>query len=340
MAADDMVVVSGRDAADRRDLFVALDLSSGSELWLHHYDAVAELDYGNSPRATPAAAGGLVVTLGATGILSALDGQTGVALWKVDLASRFNAPVPTWGFSGSPLVIDETIYLQIAKESSLVAIDLFSGQTRWQVAGKTAAYASLMPMGDGKTIVGVDESGYFARRAGDGAPVWSYQPEISGDFGVPTPVPYAGGVIFTSENNGVQLIKTARGTLAERPTAINDLLIPDTHTPVLVGEQLLVAHEGLHSLDVSAGLREKWSIADSVITSYASVIASNNRAIVTTEEGQWLLFEFDDDSVKLLDQKTIASTNIAVLSHPAIVGDKLLLRTGKDVRCFQLADPT
>ena len=79
LAASGMVVAGSRDPADKKDRFSAFDLATGQPLWAHEYEAEAELDYGNSPRATPALAEGVVVTQGATGRLSALDAATGVA---------------------------------------------------------------------------------------------------------------------------------------------------------------------------------------------------------------------------------------------------------------------
>ena len=218
MAADGRVVVGSRDATDHRDVFTALDLNRGLELWAYTYDAPASLDYGKLPRATPGQSGGVVVTLGATGILSGLDATTGVPLWTVDLPERFAAELPTWGFSGSPLVIEGVIYVQVGESSSLVAIDLFSGETKWQVAGAAPAYASLVSASGGQQIVGVDDSGYFVRRAADGKMLWSRElrrrsPATSV---CPSPVVAADGVIFTAENNGVQWFPVRRRGLSQK----------------------------------------------------------------------------------------------------------------------------
>jgi outer membrane protein assembly factor BamB len=334
-ATSAMVVVSGRDATDTRDRFTALDPESGQRLWVYQYDAPAELDYGNSPRATPAIVDGVVVTLGATGILSGLDAQTGVALWSADVRRRFEAPLPTWGFSASPLVIDGVILLPLGNESPLVALDLLSGETRWRVAAGASAYASLMPIGE-NMIAGVSEDGYFLRRRDDGSSVWSYESEFSGDFGVPSPVVGQHGAIFSGENNGVLWFKDLLKERADQASAVDERLIPDSHTPVVVGDQLLVAHDGLHSLNLREALSESWSIAGDMITGYASIIASADRALVTTEGGKLLLVDLGDNPGKLLDQQMMTEDRHSLLSHPAILGDRLLVRVKSEVRCYRL----
>src|SRR5262245_4430416 len=62
---------------------VAYDLRSGVERWRHadpaHYQTTIA---GEGPRATPTVSGDRVFTLGATGMLNALDLRTGALLWR------------------------------------------------------------------------------------------------------------------------------------------------------------------------------------------------------------------------------------------------------------------
>jgi len=333
-----MLIVSGRDAGDQRDLFVALKLDTGDEVWRYHYPADAHLDYGNSPRATPTFADGVLVALGATGIISGLDVKTGVPLWTVDLCERFNIPVPTWGFSGSPLVVDDLVFIQVAGDPSLVGLDLFSGEIRWQVANEYefASYASLMIASDRATLIGVGKESYFTRTIDDGQSEWSAKPDLFGDFGVPSPVIVPGGVVFTSENNGVQLFSLPGSEAA----AVNDTLFPDSHTPVCVDDQLLLAHRGLHSLRLDDGLKEKWCVGESIITGYASIIASKRRALVTTEDGQLILVDIGGQEPQILDHQSLSKRKTKVLSHPAIHANHLFVRVGSEVRCYTLESST
>lgn len=334
----DVVIASGRSLDDQRDVFVGIDLRSGNHLWTHEYLAVADLDYGNSPRATPVLSGDVAITLGATGVLSAINRSTGTPLWTVNLSHRFQTPVPTWGFCATPIVVDQSIFLQVGKQSSLAAIDLATGKTNWRVRGESTAYSSMTHCrkGDLNILIGVDEEGYFARNVADGGLLWNATPEISGDFGVPSPVIVDRHVVFASENNGIQAFPFLPDGGISRSCIVNDLLIPESHTPTFAGGQVLVAHEGLHGLDVANGLTENWSVAEDWITGYASVIASDEKALVTTESGELLLIGFDNRSARVLDRTSLGDRAVSVLSHPAVVGDHLILRVGKEIRCYAL----
>jgi hypothetical protein len=53
------------------------------------------------PRATPTLSNNRVYTFGATGILNALDANTGAVLWTRNVSSETNTKIPFWGFNSS-----------------------------------------------------------------------------------------------------------------------------------------------------------------------------------------------------------------------------------------------
>jgi hypothetical protein len=144
------------------------------------------------------------------------------------------------------------------------------------------------------------------------------------------------GAVFTGENNGVLWFKDLPEKRLDQATAVDERLIPDSHTPVIVGDQLLVAHDGLHSLNLRDALTESWSVAGNTVAGYASIIASADRALVTTESGKLLLVDLSDHPGKLLDQQTVTERRHSLLSHPAILADRLLVRVENEVRCYRL----
>lgn len=340
VVSDQTVIVSGRDAADQSDTFTALSLTSGEPLWHDAYPAAGAFDYGNTPRATPVVANSMVFTLGASGILSALELNSGAAVWRVDLAERFGEPPPTWGFCSSPMVIDDTVFLQLGSKTPLVALKTASGQTRWAGPGRPAGYSSLVAttLQGHPLLVGIDQLGYFIRSARDGRYLWFGNRKYAGDFAVPAPIVDDGMLYFTGENNGIEgfdLDKLSAGkTNHAEPVVTHDRLAPDSHTPVVVADRMLVAHQGLHCLDLQKGLTENWSVAEDHITVYASIIASKHRALVTTEQSELILVDLAQG--KVIDSMQLANDAPRLLSHPAIADDKLVIRVGNEVRCYRL----
>lgn len=320
------VIVGVRDPADGADVWLAVDAATGQPRWSVRDEAPAGFDYGNSPRATPAVAGGVAVTLGATGVMSGIDVETGVTLWQRRLTDTFGVPAPTWGFSATPLIIGEQIVAPVADQPTVVSLDLYTGRLRWRASGPPATYASPVAAGDGATFYGVDAVGYHRRRIDDGTLVWSAERPIEGDFGVPSPVVLDGGVVFVGENNGLMGLRDGR--LRE----LDDELIPDAHTPVPIDDHVIVAHDGLHRIDSVTG-EKVWSTADDWVTGYASVIASPDRALVVTEDAVAGLFDVGDG--RELGRVSLSEQSTRLLSHPAISGGRLYIVVGREMRCYE-----
>ena len=76
----------------------ALDAATGDELWTVTYPTIGQLDYDNSPRATPLVHQGRVYFFGAFGDLTCADVETGAIVWRTNIRLKFlaTAEMP-WG---------------------------------------------------------------------------------------------------------------------------------------------------------------------------------------------------------------------------------------------------
>jgi outer membrane protein assembly factor BamB len=72
------------------------------------------------------------------------DGQL---KWQVDLWQRFNAPQVEFGYSCSPVVIGELLYLPVGgPNASMVALSVRDGSTVWQSGNEPISHASALPI--------------------------------------------------------------------------------------------------------------------------------------------------------------------------------------------------
>jgi outer membrane protein assembly factor BamB len=124
---------------------VCYDAGTGHERWIHQDIArFWETVSGAGPRATPTFANGQLFTLGGTGILNCLDAATGKLHWSRQIAEETSAPLPMWGFAGSPLVVDGNVIVFAGGpgERNLLAYRADSGEPSWAARAGPGSYSS------------------------------------------------------------------------------------------------------------------------------------------------------------------------------------------------------
>ena len=204
------------------EMVVAYDLSTGEILWTHsdpeRYDTTIA---GIGPRATPTVVDGRVYTLGATGVLNALDAGDGSVIWSRDVAVDAGMEVPVWGFSSSPLVVEDL--LVVAAGGKLLGYGLAGGDLRWAGPDGGPSYSSPHRLTiDGiAQILMLNNAGATSVAPVDGRLLWEHawagaslvQPALTADGDL---------LISAGEGKGVRRIGAAHGpggwTVEERQT--------------------------------------------------------------------------------------------------------------------------
>jgi outer membrane protein assembly factor BamB len=342
--ADGRVIVADKDLDETRDIFRCLDADTGSEIWRVTYPAAGEMDFTNSPRANPVVHDGLVYLLGAFGHLNCVRLASGEVVWQKHLPEDFGAKVPTWGYSSTPLIVDEKLIVNPgAKEASLAALDRLTGRVVWTAPGAPPGYASfvLADLGGVRQMVGYDLDSLGGWDPETGERLWRLVPEFEGDFNVPTPIVLGDRILVTTENNGTRLYGfDDKGRIRTEPLAFNGHVAPDTATPVAIGDLVFATYGGLKCLDPDDGLKTQWETRDSDLGDFCTLIAGNGRVLVTTQAGRLLLVRADRNRYDCLSSLTlfddVPDTQRDVWSHPALVGNRLFVRNLLGVYCFLL----
>jgi outer membrane protein assembly factor BamB len=336
-----LVVVGCRDVTNTQDVYVCLDAATGRERWRHAYLAPGNLDYGESPRATPLLAGDKVFVQGAFGDLHCLKLTRGELVWARNVIREFGSKMPIWGVCGSPLLAGDDIVVQPgAPTASVVALAADSGLPLWQSPGRPSGYSSMISakLGGKQQIVGYDEKSLGGWDPATGQRLWELVPQADGDFNVGTPLDVADKLFVATENNGARLYSFDQdGRLLPEPIGECEFFAPDMHTPVAVGHLIFGVHQQLVCLDANQQLKVCWEQEDDSFFRYASIIGSQDgRLLVLSERGELLLIAADASRFQLLKRVSLGSPGAQVLSHPALVGRHLYLRMGTTVSRLSL----
>lgn len=335
------VLISDRELNDTVDVWKCFAADSGKPRWSVRTPAVGNLDYGNSPRATPVIAGDRVFLLGAFGNLTCADVTSGNVHWEINLKDEFEPDsLPKWGTCSTPLVLDGRVIVNPgAKDASLVSLDAKTGKTLWKCKGKPAAYGSFIAATiRGKVqIVGYDVASLGGWDPTTGERLWTLTPERPNDFNVPTPIVVDEKLLLSTENNGTRLYDfNDNGKLNPKWIAYNRKLTPDTHTPVVTAGRVFGVWRRLFCLDVAKSLKELWTADLPVFTKYATLVADEQRVLCIAMTGEMILFDAKADDFHELGKLKVFEQETGLYSHPAFVGNRVYLRGSSALLAIKL----
>jgi outer membrane protein assembly factor BamB len=347
------VVFGDRDDADERDVFRCFDAETGDEIWEVEYDAPGDLDYGNSPRATPLIRDGRVILLGALGDLHCVELETGEIIWKRHLVRDFAVPkaaMSAWGYCYSPLIADDRLVVSPGSpDAAVVALDPVTGDELWRTPGRPAGYGSFVTamIGGRRQVIGFDAESLGGWDVATGRRMWDWKPPAGGGFNVPTPVLVPGKsvhVLISNETDGTLLFTfTDDGRLLADAVASSGDLSAEMATPVAVGCHVIGVQDRLVALDAGDALRTLTSLEDPSLATYAAILAGPTNVLTVGNGGRLSLYDVSEDgccfnsATTVLPASESSEARCPIYSHPAIVGTRLYIRGSHDLVCVDLA---
>jgi len=334
------VVVADKSERKDQDIFRCLDANTGEQLWSIAYATPTELEFTNTPRATPVVHGGWAYLLGAFGDLHCVSIEHSQIIWRRNIIKDFGAELPAWGTCSTPLIVDDKLIINPgARDASLVALGLYAGEVIWKTPGKPAAYGSLIvgTFGGKRQIVGHDAVSLGGWDPNDGTRLWELRPQEKGDYNVPTPINLNGRLLVATEKNGTRLYDfDDTGRIRTTPVAANRDLAPDTSTPVTANGLVFGCGRGLFCLDLNDGLKTRYSVTGTkMFQEYVTLIAGNDHVLAIMVDGRLGLFKAAPDRFTPVARLQLFE-DAEVWSHPALVGNRLYIRTMKEIACLLL----
>jgi outer membrane protein assembly factor BamB len=315
-------------------------LATGAPVWRHR-DAARfwESNAGAGPRATPALGHGRVYTLGATGILNALDARSGAVAWSRNVVADTGAKMPGWGIAGSPLLVGDVVVA--AAGGCLAGYDAATGEQRWLGTVRGGGYSSpqLSTIDGVPQVVLVNGAGASAVAPRDGTLLWKHA--WPGD-GIVQPAALEGGDLLIAsgsglaDNTGVRRVSVAHApdgwSVTERWTSaglkpyFNDFVVHRDHAYGFDGGILACI-----GLDDGARTWKGGRFGHGQLV----LLPEQDLLLVLSEEGELALIAAAANRFEELAR--FPALEGKTWNHPVLVdGGVLLVRNGEQMAAFRL----
>lgn len=310
------------------------DLSSGKPVWRHKdkarfYDSHA----GAGPRATPELANGRVYTMGATGILNAINAIDGTLIWTRNAAEDTGIEIPEWGICGSPVVTGNAVIVSLA--GTIAAYESETGKPLWTGDKGGQAYTSphLVTICNVPQVLMINEPGIQGIDPATGKSLWTYswllkdrvlQPVLTGD----------NELLINEEYKNVRKIKITNDasgwstdevwTSSEIRTLFNDFVIHKGYAYGFDGPSMAC-------IDLSDGSR-KWRGAR--YRGFQLLLADQDLILVLSEKGELALVSADPGRFTELSKIPVLKGK--TWNHPAIKGNIVIVRNSEEMAAYRL----
>lgn len=190
------LVIPGRD--EKNDLIFCINSETGELIWKGSYEAEASSSHGPGPRATAFINEGMVYTLGRSGDVVCWRLEDGKMLWRKNVKEE-GGEEPQWGFSTTPLVLDNKVIVQGGGKALVIAYDKMTGDVLWKSMEGDAGYAATIPItidNEVKLLI-YHADGLSCLNASDGKSLWTAP--WATDYGVNATTPIVSNdIVFHS----------------------------------------------------------------------------------------------------------------------------------------------
>lgn len=297
---------------------------------------------GDGPRGTPTINGDLVYVEGGNGDVTCLRAESGETVWHVSLTDDLGGGRPGWGYSESPLVIDDFVIVTPGgNKGTLAALDKQTGEVVWRSSAVTqgAHYSSPMSayVAGARQVVQFARESVFGVSLEDGSFLWSYSGTANGTANCSTPVIDGDFVLSASAyGTGGGLVKVSGSSSREEADEIYFEKALQNHHGGMVKVGDYVYGTGSNTLicmDFMTG-DITWQAR---AAGKGSLIYADGRLYCLGEQDHVVLCEANPEEYVEKGRFEIPSTGRRSWAHPVVANGKFYIRDQQRLTAYDVS---
>ena len=333
---------------------LCLDANTGETIWSHRYALPFEGGLYPGPRSTPSVSGDRVVFATPDGVIGCVRASDGGSIWQSNVHRRFRGKGTDFGYSASPLVVDELVIVPVGGHgASVVALRLSDGEIVWQSGDSPASYATPIPIewhGHQLVIALLENSlAAFDRKTGE---LW-FEVELSNGYDEHSAQPlYREPHLFIAApfKAGARLFELvadeATGRCRPKRVWESFQLSNDVASSVLVGDVVFgfdlkeaqsrrnrPSRGEFRCVDWLTG-KVRWSETK---IGQANVIVVGDKLLLLNDAGELILARASDESYQELARTRVFDGEVS-WTLPAFSNGRLFVRSQSQAVCLLLGD--
>jgi len=318
------------------EVVACYELNTGKLIWMHSDKArFYEPHAGAGPRATPTLSGNRVYTLGATGIVNALDAGSGKTIWTRNAASDTGVKTPQWGFCGSPLVVNDLVIIGVS--GRLAAYDISDGKPRWTGTDGGECYTSpqIFTVSGRDQVVFMSDSGAVSVEPETGKKLWEYPWKCEGRI-LQAVMPEEGIFMLTKENSGLKKLSV---TYSDSSWVVKEIwnspAVKAYFNDFTVNKGYAYGYDGpvMTCTDLKTG-RTMWR--GNRYRGFNILFPEQDLIVVLTEKGEIAVVKADP--LKFTELTRFRALNGRTWNHPALSGNILLVRNDREMKAYRVSE--
>ena len=326
---------------DNSEVALCINKNSGDLIWSTILNPAPEVTGGASqhpgPRSTPAVADGRIFMLGAGGIFTCLNAETGELIWKTEKYTE----VPRFFTSASPLVVGNKCFIHLggSENGVIIAFNIEDGKEIWKVEGEPCTYASAVLMNfDNEEILVFQTETDVLGLSLDGKKLFKIPtPTERRFYNSTTPVIDGQNIIVAGQGSGTRSFKIEKS--GEKYSFTESWNNPDFggsfNTPVLK-DGYLYGNEAsfgkLYCLNATTG-ETCWSDTTKY-NRFASTLDLGTAMLSLPATGKLIIYKPTPDKYEEIASYNVAETD--VYAHPLLVGKNIYIKDEKNLTCWEI----
>lgn len=334
--SDNTLFVNGE--VDSVAYLFALDLQ-GKMLWKTDFGKDWMVNFIGS-RSAPTVVDDLVYVASGMGDVACIEKDSGTLKWKINMLEKFEGKNTRFGYSQSLLVDGDLVFAAPGgAENNVIALDRFSGETKWTCpgVGEISAYCSplLLEFPTRNVLVTFSDNALMGIESQTGRMLWTHVQDTLCDINGNTPI-YENGYLYyvTGCGNGTVKLKVSEdgGQITEMwrnkdldnimggVVKINDKIIASGHRKKLWKSVDANTGENRDTLDFGRG----------------ATIAADGLVYCYNEKGEVGLVKVNSDNLELVSQFKVTKGTKEHFAQPVINNGVLYIRHGDALLAYDI----